>query len=250
MGDELVELDEAAVIEEGGDAFARRQLAGLVLLGDARFAARDRGLRLHVFETGDWILMFHAAYSSGVANVKGSALVSRVLWVELGHGSRGLERLLAQCSLELRGSIEGGLRKAAWYPFDQFIELNLVIDRLWGHGDLELVKTLGRYGADANLTTIYRLFYKVGTVHWILGRAVRLWSAHYDSGYLEVMTRGARGAVGRIRGFATPHEVHCRSVAGWCERCIELSGGGRAEVVETRCRTRGDELCQLEMKWE
>ena len=30
---------------------------------------------------------------------------------------------------------------------------------------------LGRYGADANLTTIYRLFFKVGTVQWILARA-------------------------------------------------------------------------------
>ena len=82
------------------------------------------------------------------------------------------------------------------------------------------------------------------------GRAVRLWSAHYDSGYLEVMTRGTRGAVGRIRGFATPHEVHCRAVSGWAERSIELSGGARAEVIETRCRTRGDEFCQLEMRWE
>jgi hypothetical protein len=193
---------------------------------------------------------FHAAYSSGVANVKGSALSSRVLWVQLGHGTTGLNRLLAQSSPELRANIESGLHKARWYPFDQFVELNVLIDRLFGNGDLGLIRELGRHGADANMTTIYRLFYKVGTVHWILGRAVRLWSAHYDSGYLEVMTRGPRGAVGRIRGFATPHEVHCLSVAGWCERCVELSGGGEPKVMETRCRTRGDEVCQLEMTWE
>ncbi len=176
-------------------------------------------------------------------------MASRILWVQLGHGAAGIERLVADCSAELKALIEVGFEKARWYPFEQFVELNVVIDRVFGAGDLALIKPLGRYGADANLTTIYRLFYKVGTTQWILGRAVRLWSAHYDSGYLEVMTRGPRTAVLRIRGFATPHQIHCMAIAGWCERSIELSGGQHVQVVEPMCRTRGDELCQLEASW-
>ena len=124
------------------------------------------------------------------------------------------------------------------------------MDRLFGKGDLGLVRELGRYGADANLTTIYRLFFKVGTTHWILGRAVRLWSAHYDSGYLEVLTRGPKTTVLRMRGFATPHRVHCLSVIGWAERSIELSGGVNVVGEEPLCRTRGDEMCQIEATWE
>ncbi len=185
-----------------------------------------------------------------VANVKGSALSSRVLWVQLNHGEPGLNRLLPQCSAELRATIEAGIHKAKWYPFEQFIELITTIDRLFGKGDLSLVEELARYGADANLTTIYRLFYKVGTTHWILGRAVRLWSAHYDSGYLEVMTRGPKTAVLRMRGFDSPHKVHCMSVMGWARRSIELSGGTNVFSQETKCRTRGDEYCQLESTWD
>ena len=185
-----------------------------------------------------------------MSNVKGSALSSRVLWVELGHGEAGMQRLLHQVSPDLRHSIETGIGKAKWYPFEQFVELNTAIDRLFGKGDMSLIRELGRFGADANLTTIYRLFFKVGTVHWILGRAVRLWSAHYDSGYLEVMTRGPKTTVLRIRGFDTPDRAHCLSVMGWCERSIELSGGKAVEVKEPFCRTRGDELCQLEATWQ
>ena len=184
-----------------------------------------------------------------MANVKGSALASRVLWVQLGHGGAGVERLLAQVSPELRATLAEGIHKATWYPFDQFIELTVAIDRLFGQGDLSLVRELARHGADANLKTIYRLFYKVGTIHWILGRAVRLWSAHYDSGYLEVLTRGPTAAVLRVRGFDTPHPVHCQSVMGWAERSIELSGGKQVQSTETKCRTRGDELCQFETVW-
>ncbi len=185
-----------------------------------------------------------------MANVKGSALSSRVLWVQLGHGDAGRDRLLAACSPELRGNVERGIEKAKWYPFEQFVELNETIDRLFGDGDHGLVRELGRYGADANLTTIYRLFYKMGTTHWILARAVRLWSAHYDSGYLEVLTRGPKTAVLRIRNFATPHRVHCLSVMGWAERSVELSGGAGVRSEEPMCRTRGDELCQFEFSWD
>jgi len=182
--------------------------------------------------------------------VKGSALTSRILWVQLEHGETGYKRLLAQVSPELKATIEAGVSKATWYPFEQFVELNLVLDRLFGAGDMSLIKPLGRYGADANLKTIYRLFYKVGTVHWILGRAVRLWSAHYDSGYLEVATRGPKAAVLRIRGFATPHAAHCLAVQGWAERSVELSGGDKPRLTEVKCRTRGDDLCQMDIYWD
>lgn len=158
-------------------------------------------------------------------------------------------KLRAACSASLLATLDAGVNKARWYPFEQFVELNTVIDRVFGHGDLELVRVLGRYGADASLTTIYRLFYKVGSVHWILGRAIRLWSAHYDSGYMEVMTRGPRAAVARVRGFATPDRVHCLAVEGWAERSIELSGGKRARVTEMKCRTRGDDCCQYDCSW-
>ena len=59
VGDELVELDEAAVVDQRGDPLARGQLAGLVLLVDARLAAGERGLRLHVFEALDRIAGAH-----------------------------------------------------------------------------------------------------------------------------------------------------------------------------------------------
>jgi len=177
-------------------------------------------------------------------------MTSRVLWVELGHGAAGIDRLVRQSSPEVREGVERGFAKAKWYPFEQFVELNETIDRLFGRGDLGLVKQLGRYSADANLTTIYRLFFKVGSVQWILGRAVRLWGAHYDAGYFEVATRGNRAAVLRLRGFPTPHRVHCLAVGGFVERSLELSGGKRPIVEESKCRTRGDEHCQFDASSE
>jgi len=178
-----------------------------------------------------------------VSNVKGSALASRLLWVRLGHGEAGLERLERQASPELQPVLVNGVAMARWYPFPLFIELIEVIDRLFGKGDLGLVRELARFGADANLKTVYRLFYKIGTVRWILGRSARLWSAHYDAGELALLDDRPGNIAMEIVGFDTPHPIHCHSVQGWCERSIEISGGKDVVLQELSCRATGGDRC-------
>lgn len=181
--------------------------------------------------------------------MKGSALASRLLWVRLGQGDAGMARLRAAVSPALATVVAEGAAMARWYPFEQFVELNEAIDRTFGAGDLGLVKELARFGADANLKTVYRLFYKVGTVRWILGRAARLWGAHYDEGELLVVEDRPREIVMEIAGWSRPHAVHCRSVEGWAERSIEISGGRDARVDSVACRARGDDRCLLRGAW-
>ncbi|HLU67944.1 MAG TPA: hypothetical protein VKZ63_16780 [Kofleriaceae bacterium] len=184
-----------------------------------------------------------------MANVKGSAMSSRILWVRLNQGQAGIDRLAASVSEPLSSLVRDGAVMSRWYPFEQFIELNLAIDRIFGAGDMSLVRTLGRHGADANLTTIYRLFFKVGTVKWILARASRLWGMHYDSGTLHVDVYPGREVGLRIEGFETPHPAHCLSVLGWAERSVELSGGSEVQAAEVACRTRGGDACRFRASW-
>lgn len=184
-----------------------------------------------------------------MANVKGSALASRILWVRLNHGEAGLDRLAGSVSDELRTVLSEGAVMSRWYPFEQFVELNQVIDGVFGKGDLGLIRTLGRHGADANLTTIYRLFFKVGTVKWVMARAARLWGMHYDSGRLLVRQSPGKEVELTIDDFATPHRIHCLSVQGWGERSVELSGARDVALDELGCRARGDEACRFRLNW-
>ncbi len=184
-----------------------------------------------------------------MANVKGSALASRLLWLRLNHGEAGIGRLAAVASPGLRVVIGQGVVRAAWYPSALFVELNQRLDELFGKGDLALVRELGRYGADANLTTIYRLFYKVGTVQWILGRASRLWGLHYDSGKMVIKRAGDDAIEMEIAGYAEPHRAHCLSVIGWIERSVELSGGTEVQTEEHACRAIGDPRCRWKLSW-
>ncbi len=184
-----------------------------------------------------------------MANVKGSSFASRILWVRLNQGEGGLKKLRARVSPELAKIVENGAVMSKWYPFEHFIELNQAIDSTFGKGDLALVKKIGRHGADANLTTIYRLFYKVGTVKWIIARASRLWGMHYDSGRLEVDRFPGKEVSLRIVDFDTPHRIHCIAVQGWAERSVELSGGKQVAIDEVSCRADGADQCELRGTW-
>jgi hypothetical protein len=182
-------------------------------------------------------------------NVKGSTLSSRLLWVSLHHGEEGLERLNKSLSPAARAALTVPLNKAKWYPFELFVELIEVIDRVFGKGDMSLARQLGRFTADANLKTVYKLFYMVGTPKWIIDRAARLWDLHYDSGRLVIMRYPGNESEARIVGFSTPHRAHCQSVWGWCERSLELSGAKEVKGVEVRCRAQGDDECAYHLTW-
>jgi hypothetical protein len=194
--------------------------------------------------------MVTGAYSSGVANVKGSALASRITWVRLAHGEAGVERVAAGASSALARLIADGARAATWYPLALFVELNDVIDRVYGAGDGAMAKELGRHGADANMTTIYRLFYKLGTVRWVMARAARLWHLHYDAGRIEVMERGGSEIDLHLIGVPEPACTHCRAVQGWAERSIELSGGKDVRTELRACRQRGAATCCIATRWK
>ena len=75
------------------------------------------------------------------------------------------------------------------------------------------VPDLARFAADRNLPTLYRLFYSVPSVSFILGMASRPWRVNYDAGELRVDSK-AREATLNIIDFSEPHRVHGLSVLG------------------------------------
>ena len=183
-------------------------------------------------------------------NVKGSALEARFRWVEATHGAAGMDRLMRALPQEDRAIHEGVILPSSWYPFVTFIRVNETIDRVFGAGDLALVPVVARWAAEANLTTLYRFFYQLGSVGFILGMAGRLWRMNYDAGALEVDSAPEHEATLRIVDWPEPHRVHCLSIAGWAARSAELSGAREVSFEETACRTRGDATCEIRLTWK
>jgi hypothetical protein len=184
-----------------------------------------------------------------MSSVKGAAITARLRFVRERQGEAGLKRVLQALPEAGRAALEANVLPGAWVPYDVFVDLCVTIDRLFGRGDLALCHEMGRYAADVNLPTLYRIFYRLGSPQFILRKAAQLWSVHYDSGKLATIEEG-KGAVRlEMVGFERPHRAHCLSVLGWAARSVELSGGAVKSAEEERCRTRGDEICELALRW-
>jgi hypothetical protein len=184
-----------------------------------------------------------------MSDVKGAAITARVRYVREHFGEEGYQKLLAALSPEHRERLGGRILPHEWVPFDIFAALAVAIDRLFGKGDLQLCFEMGRYAAEVNLPSLYRIFYRFGSPMFIFRKAARLWEVHYTSGKL-IPIEDRPGAIHlEIEAFDTPHRAHCMSVLGWGAKSIELSGGTVKRAEETRCRTRGDEVCSLALEW-
>lgn len=186
-------------------------------------------------------------------SVKGSAITARIRWVRDLHGEDGFRRLKQALGPDERKVLEGKILPHEWVPFELFVAVSVELDRIYGKGDLDLCREMGRYAAQVNLPTLYRIFYALGSPGFIVTRAARVWDVHYSSGRLDTQTTkspdGSETARLRLVGFETPHRAHCNAVLGWCEQSILLSGGKLVSAGETKCRTRGDELCEIVATW-
>jgi hypothetical protein len=185
-----------------------------------------------------------------MAHCKGLAVTSRLRWVEEHHGIEGLEKVKAALTPEHQALLAGHVLPHAWVPMALFTELNVAADRLFGAGDLKLCQTMGAWAAEATLPKVFKLFYRLGSPMFIFERAAKLWTAHYDTGSLHP-SRDEAGTVHLIiKDVANPHRAHCLSVLGWAAKSIELSGSKVTLAEETRCRTRGDDCCEIQLAWQ
>ena len=140
--------------------------------------------------------------------------------------------------------------RSSWVPYALFIDLNVTIDRLYGRGDYTLCKEIAYYGAKQNLPTLYRIFFRVGSLAFVLKRAARMWDVHYSTGRLSV-TSGPGWARLIIEDFAEPHMALWQSVAGWGEASAHLSGVTDAQAsIEHGPEGDDDSPAQILIRWD
>jgi hypothetical protein len=191
---------------------------------------------------------FSVPPSGPLARVKATTVRVRDHYVLARFGKTARERYREACSAQLLETLlTPGDR---WVDFGQFIEATELCCRLFAEGDLTMSRDIGRFAAETNMGVWRSLVYRVLSPATVLSIAAGLWSHHYEGGRLVASPNGARGVRIRIEDFPTPHRTHCLSVEGWARRTVELGRPQRVSVVETACRLRGGDACELVGEWE
>lgn len=184
-----------------------------------------------------------------MANVKATAVLARINFIKERFGGPGYERVLAAVDGRVAERLRALVLPQEWLPLACLTELVEATERTFGRGDGALCREMARHAADANLTTLYRIFYRVASAGYVLTKASSLWKAHYDSGRLEAVESGPKSIALRIVDFDVPECTHCRSVFAWAERSVELSGGSEVKVAHSGCRKRGARACECTISY-
>jgi hypothetical protein len=182
------------------------------------------------------------------ARVRATTVRVRDHFVNARFGKTARERLRAAASPELRATLT--TTGDAWVDFSQFVEASTLVVTLFGGGNLELARDIGRFGAETNMGTWRSIVHRILSPGTLLRIAAGLWSHHYDGGRLTMEALSESGVRATIRDFPEPHRTHCLAIEGWIERTVELGRPRSLRVGTTSCRLDGGSACEIVAEWE
>lgn len=182
--------------------------------------------------------------------VKGTALSSTVRYIKEKFGDESVEKIIAGLGESDKAAIRSGVLVSSWYPFSLLVAIMRAAKKEYGGQAPDLYRDIGRASADYSLSTVYKIFFKVGSPQFIIGRAATVYSNFYTSGEMKVLESGKGFANVQITDFPEPCEEYCLRVWGWMERMLELTGARNIKAVHSKCRLRGDTLCLYTGTWE
>ncbi|HEY6105342.1 MAG TPA: TIGR02265 family protein [Anaeromyxobacteraceae bacterium] len=182
--------------------------------------------------------------------VKGAILGARLRFVRDRGGAATLEKVLARLPAPDREILSGLILPIGWYPLELALRLDDAIAAVLSPGNRgRIFLEMGRESAQVNLTGAQAPFVKAGDPHFFLGNVPRMYAAYHSQGRRTCEKTGDRSAIVKTFDAERVSADDCRTVVGWLERALQLSGAGAPRVSEAQCRARGAPHCEYRCEW-
>lgn len=182
-------------------------------------------------------------------SIRGGVLTSRLAFLESRSGAEAVQRVLRRLPREDEALLRSAITPAGWYSFDTGSRLDAAIAEELGGGEAPFLQ-MGAQSAEDNLSPAQRAFVRERDPLGLLKAATSIYRLYYRSGRRTYERAGDRKVVLRTHGSETFSRADCLTVVGWYERVLGMCGGKNARVEETRCRARGDDVCEYVCQWE
>jgi predicted hydrocarbon binding protein len=165
-------------------------------------------------------------------------------------GREEMAKVLAGLPPDARAVFDTRIRKAAWYPYPAFVALLRAIDARCGSGDLTYCEQIGKAAADADLSTVFKVFVRMASPSWLIRACPRVWGRYYEVGSMRATAWEPERTQVVIEGFPGIDPAHCWLMRGWMIGALKVIG---IEVLpgadETRCAAKGDPCCEFTCRW-
>lgn len=179
--------------------------------------------------------------------VKGTMVRAHLQFVRDQLGPETLAQTLKALPAAVAAEVQGML-PSSWCSFENLVLLDRTIARVASREERELMRALGRYSAQINLSTIYRAFHR-DDLHEFFRNSAALHRQFQDFGTCEYEHTGEGHGRITIRDAVCFSPAYCSSETGYLEQVIAAHGGVNASVVESRCQCASDDRCTFELRW-
>lgn len=148
------------------------------------------------------------------------------------HGREVEEAFLAKLTPSEHQKYLYGL-PVSWYPVEEIPEKGDVFQaaaEVLFPGDPEGMRKVGRLNAVESLTGIYKLFLRIPSIEFVIGRAAKLWRSYQDTGIATAEDFAANSGAFVVRGYPDLREDFREYLAGYVAGVLEVTGAKNIRV--------------------
>ena len=180
-------------------------------------------------------------------HVKGSMVRAHLKFVRDRYGDPVAASTVAALPPAVAAEIDAALA-SSWCRFESLVSLDRAIARVCRREEHALMRELGHYSAQINLSTVYRAFRR-HDIHEFFRRGAALHRQFQDFGTTEYEQVSPRRGRIRVRDATCYSPVYCASETGYLEEVIAIHGGKEVTILESACQCANDEICTFELHW-
>ncbi len=135
---------------------------------------------------------------------------------------------------------------SSWYSLEVLVAENEAIEKAIGVGE---VRAATIFTAEYDLNTVYKMFMRIASPSFVIGKVAQLWRQYYDVGELVVLTNRPGYLELELRDFPIQKDLYCTALCGYMQKTVELTNCKNGRVEHPSCRSRGDERCIYHATW-
>lgn len=184
-------------------------------------------------------------------HVKGTAVKSIQEFVQTRHGEKYSDWLKAMPEAS-RVIMSKPVYVSDWYSIkDAAIEPTIAIGKVIFDGDsIKAGWETGRFSSESALNGVYKVFVKMATPQFIIGRSGKILPSYYDPADLAVKETGSKHVVLNITKLPVNHEVLEARIFGWIQKALEVTGCKNVRINPNKTMTKGDPITELMITWD
>jgi hypothetical protein len=150
--------------------------------------------------------------------------------------------------------LEGRILSTSWHPEADYLELMRAVIKLRGSADALPGVSPWEASARASNAAYFEGPYKSLVRKGDPGRSLvsslgPLWRLRHDTGEFEIELQGEKAARLELRDYALVAREACELVQGTLWGLLDYSGAKNIQLTHSRCRARGDSVCEWQASW-